>query len=488
MAASDFTNERVEAFAPTQNAIRYTYAGAGNVTLWRSTNGGAYASIISIPSDYGSYPSPLYDNVNVTPATSYAYKLSDDAGSTFSDIVTVVSMTEFQLPAEGSPQLVLPAFPNAEDINPVTISELRDKIESHFNAEVATLRRACTVCPVNGAIVLDCSEGCYFFEVLKADVADINSISINCTALEINFDIPADTPTEVCGFPEDVGFTGDECFQAPLSGPVHLDIRFAPTPDPCEQTRYRYPTFPCEGEFTKDCYQKGSLSFTGNLLFNFTLVTCGGGTVSGCCNGNQMHWRGSSGFCRPVVCSGDEAWKTKNMAHPLCGISILYGKDATPVLSPPYDQELTIPGFGYSHAVGKPIYGVAINVTTTSTYQDFTGLVLLANHRTGLVILGQYTNADLRTGDMPTIINSAALPSNYGWFYMANFPSVADGTFELFDVAGSTTVYHFHDAGHTAPSTELLGGGLIWVANPDYGLHTAEYNMGSSARIDYVGV
>ena len=488
MAASDFTNERVEAYRPDVNLIRYSYAGAGNVTLWRSIAGAAYASIINIPSDYGSYPSPLYDNsAEVVSATAYSYKLSDDAGVTFSDIVSVVSMTEFQLETEGSPQLVLPAFGSDEDVNAATITELRDKIESHYNAEVATFRRSCEVCPVNGAIVLDCSDGCYFFEIRRADISDINSISINCTTLEINFDIPPGTETEICGFPPETGFTGDECFQAPLSGPVHLDVRFAPLPDPCEVTRIRYPALPCAGEYTKDCYMKNSLNWSGNLLFNFTLPTCGGGAVSGCCSGNIEHWRGQNGFCRPVVSSGDEAFKSKNKAHPTCGISILYGRPGNLAAATPWEIDITIPGYGYSASVGQPIYGIAVNVPLTATYQDFTGLVILANHLSGLVVVGQYTNADLTTGVMPTVLDSATLPSTYGWFFISNFPSVAFGEYSLYNVAGDATVYTFSDSGHAGPSTSLVGSGLIWVANPNYGTHTGTYNMGSSSAIDYVG-
>lgn len=213
------TEVRVEATSITTTVLRWV-GGVGDIGVYRSTDGVAYTVI-------GSTLSPLftvvagtliYTDIEVAADTKYWYKLSDDLGATFSAVVTVWTHL-CASPAGGPDTLALPRMTPGGDAR--TEGEI-------FNEAVETLEvtlgdrvllpRQCEICPVDGRLVIDCSAGCHEFVVDVTE--DINSISLNwCEGGgTIDFVIPPNVTRRICGWPAGMGFTGDECTQAPLSG------------------------------------------------------------------------------------------------------------------------------------------------------------------------------------------------------------------------------------------------------------------------------
>lgn len=456
MAAGDFTNVRAESNSADQAIVRYTYAGAGSITLWRSTtSGGSYTQVASIPSDFGSYPT-LYDGT-VADATLYFFKLSDDAGLTFSSIVSVQIQKRFPL-GHDKKKSALPQFPTEADVNVQNLDQLSTQIEETLTNEVLKPQQTCIVCAVNGALTLDCSDGCFAFKVQRDDITDINSISINCENLEVIFDVPEGTSTEIGGWPENGGFTGDEGFQAPVSSPVAIAVSMTP-PSPCEVTRIRYPARPCTGDYTKDCYDRNTLTWTGSK-FNFSLGSCGAGVASGCCSGNFTHTNSGTGTLTIFSGLGNE--KPQSVG----GYSIYFGRPG--IGSPAWDTEALFTTVGKIQ--GQPIFGVCFNVPPTSTAEDFTARVIMLNYVTNLFVLGTYTGANLRTGALPTIISSAALSGTPAFFYLENYFGGSGGRFEVWNSA-TTPIFSVVNAGYAAASTNLLGTGFFWAGNAARGKH-----------------
>lgn len=489
MAAGDFTNIRVESIAHDANILRYDYAGASAISIYRALHDGSFSLIRFFPTDYGSTGSPFYDN-DVTPEVYYDYKLSDDAGSTFTALVSVTTQKQFPIGAhQDSKHVNLPAIAQQEDITPQTIQQMVDELQAVINGETIAAPRPCHVCPSNGALVLDCTTGCYRFIISAVDAADVNSISINCESLELDFDLPDATTIEVCGWPESTKFTGDECFQAPISSSsiesFSVVIKEKP---PCARTRIRIPAFPCAGEYTKDCYDDGSLIWT-SAKFNFSLTNCTStNSGSGCCAGNFNHISHNGSWAATML-SGDA--RTRSNAgdtHALAGYSIFFGKPGTGTSL--RDLQLEFGSFVNATEIkGNPRFGVAINVPESATVVDFSGLVLLADYQRDLWVFGTYANANLQNGDTPTVISSAAMSGTAtpSWFRMSNYPSLGSGIFEIDDV-DINTLFSFSDTGHSAGTPDLVGVGMFWLGNTaSSDLHAAKLYVSSNNSSIQIG-
>ena len=238
------TNVRVEATSITTTMLRWTYSGSAGLEVHRSTDGSAYTVVASLASSETSY-----NDTGLSVATKYWYKLSDDAGSTFSSVVTVWTHSctgdvgdpfglielprfetgEFPSPVpigpDGLPEGGIafgsgqePSFVPTEDPTVMKLNEMARRIESAFGDQPPPLDE-CIACPDDGAVIIDCSNGCVNWTVI-AD-ADINSVSINwCNKFDgnIEFIIPPNVISGICGFPQGFGLTGDECYQAPIAG------------------------------------------------------------------------------------------------------------------------------------------------------------------------------------------------------------------------------------------------------------------------------
>jgi len=206
------TELRVEATSISTTTLRWTYAGSNNLGIFRSTNGTDYTLIATVLSTVTSY-----DDIDLDTGTKYWYKITDDDSATFSSVVTVYTHscpTTLQNTAANS----LPKFPTDDSITADRLNELIRRLEDGLAGVVIAPDR-CITCPTDGAIVIDCTNGCNNWSVIADQ--DINSISINwCEQFDgsIDFIVPPNETWGICGFPQGFGFTGDECTESPISG------------------------------------------------------------------------------------------------------------------------------------------------------------------------------------------------------------------------------------------------------------------------------
>ncbi len=211
------TDVRAYASDDTSITILWTYTGTNGVSIYRSADGVTFSEIADVAASTNGYlDGPL------TSETLYYYKLTDDGGVTFS---TTVIVKTYACNRNHNPGIeALPRFDGTEQqagqLNQAmeSIERRLDKLSfTGIDGPAAHLR--CPACVVDGAIVLDCTDGCEAFTVDV--IEDINSISIvNCGGIcpYIDFSIPANTTVGICGFPSECGYSGDECFESPISG------------------------------------------------------------------------------------------------------------------------------------------------------------------------------------------------------------------------------------------------------------------------------
>lgn len=213
------TSVRVEAVSITSNVIRWV-GGSGDVGVYRSTDGVVYAVVESVLSPLFTVVAGTleYTDVGLVTGTKYWYKLSDDLGATFSAVVTVWTHS-CAPPADGPDTLALPRMTPGGDARTEgeIFNEAVEVLEVTLGDRIL-LPRQCEICPDDGRLVIDCSSGCHEFVVDVTE--DINSISLNwCEGGgTVDFVIPPNVTRRICGWPAGMGFTGDECTQAPLSG------------------------------------------------------------------------------------------------------------------------------------------------------------------------------------------------------------------------------------------------------------------------------
>jgi hypothetical protein len=154
-----------------------------------------------------------FEDVDLEPGTKYWYKVSDDAGSTFSDVDTVTTHSCGTPPAKDG--IMLPRFYGEEE-TPL-LNQLAETVEDHLQHNVSTKDQTCEVCVVDRTLVINCE-----CERVEVEVTtDVNSISLlNCedSEVDITFIIPPDTTVGIGGWPRGIGFTGDEYWQAPIAG------------------------------------------------------------------------------------------------------------------------------------------------------------------------------------------------------------------------------------------------------------------------------
>lgn len=210
------TAMRVEATSTTTTKLRWTYGGAATIAVYRSVDGAAYSEITNIDTRV-AVGTTEYNDTGLSVSTKYWYKTSDDAGSTFSSVVTVWTHS-CAGPVSELQGIDLPEFLRDEDITPERLNEMERRIEGAINGQEISPEQ-CIACPDDGAVVIDCRDGCTNWTVI-ADT-NINSISIQwCDEFDgtIDFVIPPSTTVGICGFPAGFGFGGDECTQAPIAG------------------------------------------------------------------------------------------------------------------------------------------------------------------------------------------------------------------------------------------------------------------------------
>lgn len=206
------TSVRVEATSQATTSLFWVYAGANpRITVYRSTDGISYSAV--------GFAEPAatvltFEDTGLVAGTKYWYKVTDDDGATFSSVVT--THTHSCIPSGGATdQGSMPRFNETDEEWAIKLNEMAERIERAIGDELPS--DSCVVCPNDGAIVIDCSQGCTDFTVIVDE--DINSVTINwCDEGTIEPICPPNETCLICGFPAGFGFTGDECFQAPLAG------------------------------------------------------------------------------------------------------------------------------------------------------------------------------------------------------------------------------------------------------------------------------
>lgn len=209
-------NVRVEATDTKSATVRWSYNGTSDVKLYRSTNNVSYSLISTTAS---TFPTTAYTYLDDTLAerTLYYYKLTDDSGLTYSLIVHVVSYLEAAGRGNATSATVS-VMPAADEVTPEIFNALIDKIntDNQSNADMSSV--PCDVCSVNGALVINCMDGCEWFRTVTTE--DINSISlVGCDGCPpVDFVIAPDTERRICGWPVGCNYLNDECFDAPIPG------------------------------------------------------------------------------------------------------------------------------------------------------------------------------------------------------------------------------------------------------------------------------
>jgi len=204
------TDVRVEATSQGTTTLRWSYAGVNGIDVYRSTDGAAYTRI-TLPSLVSTVK--IYEDSNLATGVKYWYKTSDDAGSTFSSVVTVWTHG-CAAPTENI-GVALPRF--ADEADPTQLNDMAQTVESALNKNLSEQDKTCKACISDGALTIDC--GCAEMEV-EVD-QDINSISVlNCDdkSTDVTFIIPPNVTRAIGGWPKGMGFTGDEGRTSPVSG------------------------------------------------------------------------------------------------------------------------------------------------------------------------------------------------------------------------------------------------------------------------------
>lgn len=178
--------------------------------IYRSEDGIAFTLI-----DSSDAADDEYQDSGLDPVTRYWYKVIN-ASAVESNEASVVTQTCFGIDVTTEPKA---AFPTAgEDVTGSEFNEAMRKLEAILRQQSDGYE--CLACSSNGALVLNCAEGCREFNIEVTE--DINSISIiGCEDIDdgaINFRIPAGETWRLCGFPANSGFSGGECRDAPVSG------------------------------------------------------------------------------------------------------------------------------------------------------------------------------------------------------------------------------------------------------------------------------
>lgn len=214
----EFLNVRLEANDIRTATLRWEkLVNLGNdIGVYRSADG-VFFDLISSPLLVGTEVIYIDIDDGLTDATKYWYKLSQDGGLTFSSVPTVVTYTATNNGVVRLDQLQLPRAEN--EVTPEAFNALAARVEqtSIKTLEFSESDNLCTLCSIDGAIVLDCGT-CNGFRVIMTE--DINSITvIGCDSCPyIEFVVPEGYEFGICGFPFGCDYVGDECFNARVPG------------------------------------------------------------------------------------------------------------------------------------------------------------------------------------------------------------------------------------------------------------------------------
>ena len=209
------TSVSVEAQSMSTTVLRWSYAGSAYMAIYRSTDGASYSEITT-PTTRLESTTLTFTDTGLSSGTKYWYKLTDDGGSTFSSVVTVY--THFCADQNNAQAFSLPRFDQGLEDPSAKLNELAERVERALG-DTSMYPESCIICPSDGAVVVDCTDGCNSF-IVVAD-QDINSFSVNrCGNYDppVQIYVPPSTTVSICGFPSGYGFDGNECNEGPISG------------------------------------------------------------------------------------------------------------------------------------------------------------------------------------------------------------------------------------------------------------------------------
>ena len=327
------TNVRVESNSLTTATLRWTYAGTNNIDVYRSTDGAIYTRI----TDGATNITPgttSYIDTSLEVGTKYWYKLSDDVGSTFSSVVTVV--TQSCLPPAGSldtfslPRMSPPDPESEFDID--TFNNLAERVENILGGRLLA-PDVCIVCPTDGAIVLNCAGHCREWIIIADE--DINSISVQyCDegSGTIEFIIPPNVTRRITGWPDGFGASGDEPSVVSGSDGRTMTVPSSPTGGKAKPTSSR----PGTGSGI------GSGGGSGGSGCNCTAIN-GALTIKSCNANNSLNCTSTKSL-QLIACGGRGPYTWSKTGS----ISISKTTGTSTIVTPPANSGSGVAGHAYS--------------------------------------------------------------------------------------------------------------------------------------------
>jgi len=210
---------RVEANDINSATIRWSYNGTNDVKIYRSLDNISYTLDTTVTSTFPTTAYEYTDDGTLAERILYYYKLTDNNGFTYSDIVHVVSYL-IAMPSGNATNRTVSVPQAVDQVTPQDFNALIDKINLDNQASFNQSSAPCDVCSQNNALVIDCSSGCTWFRTILNPDTYINSISlIGCDGCPpIDFVLPPNQNRSICGWPVGCNFEKDECFHAPIPG------------------------------------------------------------------------------------------------------------------------------------------------------------------------------------------------------------------------------------------------------------------------------
>jgi hypothetical protein len=195
------TNPRVESTGFDSATVYWEYSGASSIKVYRSTDGSSYSLLGTVSSSI-----KVYVDTTVEDGTLYYYKLSDDSGSTFSSVVTVITQSCTTQSRRRTSSATLPRA--GDEVAAATFNDAMELIEATQQTDESPDN--CRGCSLDGNLILDYNS-CNCYDVYLTE--NINSIVLLGCDLRrdacLNLIAPEGTSYTVCGFPEGLGFDAD---------------------------------------------------------------------------------------------------------------------------------------------------------------------------------------------------------------------------------------------------------------------------------------
>lgn len=205
------TTLQVESVESTENDLLWTDPNSAQVPTVRRSTDNFVASDDLIATLAAATAN--YEDTTAVAGTRYWYKVHQTAGD--SNVVNVVTQVCSVVGAK--PNFIMQLGQMSDPITADQLNQLINSLDIALNGGNVSEATPCTLCPSNGAIVLDCTK-CTSWTVEM--LSDINSISmVGCSQGDqpgdLDFIVPPSGTPNISGFPK--GF-GNDPGKVPLTG------------------------------------------------------------------------------------------------------------------------------------------------------------------------------------------------------------------------------------------------------------------------------